>query len=143
MQMIEAIAEICRQLAENAPQVNSVYQAAVSNRGNTTAQKIIDDHFDIVDAYWRGVGKIKKSGLALKQKYSRYDAAKRFDIDTKPSEVKTGCRCGEVLCGLIEPPQCKMFAAACTPDEPVGPCMVSSEGTCAAWYKYARKTNSK
>ena len=77
--------------------------------------------------------------LRLKEKYAKFDAAKRFGIDEIPAEDLSGCKCGEVLCGLIDPPQCGMFEKKCTPDDPVGPCMVSSEGACAAWYKYGRR----
>jgi hydrogenase expression/formation protein HypD len=139
MQIIEALAEICRQLAEGIAEVKSVYTAVVTEQGNTLAQKIIADCFEPVDGYWRGLGKIKKSTLKLKNKYSRLDAFKRFSIAESPAGDTGGCRCGEVLCGLIEPPQCELFGKDCSPDSPVGPCMVSSEGTCSAWFKYERK----
>ena len=139
MQIIEAISEICRQLAENEPQLGSVYQAAVTPGGNKTAQKIINDTFDISDGYWRGLGEIKKSTLKLKEKFSGLDAEKQLGIEFIPEQDLTGCCCGEVLCGLMDPPDCGLFATSCTPDTPVGPCMVSSEGACAAWFKYTRK----
>jgi len=138
MQIIFAISEICRQLAEGTASIGSVYQAAVTPQGNKTAQKIISESFDIVDGYWRGLGKIGKSTLKLKEKFSSLDAEKQFGIQLAPEEDLTGCRCGEVLCGLIDPCDCGLFAQSCTPDSPIGPCMVSSEGACAAWYKYAR-----
>ncbi|OHB50076.1 MAG: hydrogenase formation protein HypD [Planctomycetes bacterium GWF2_41_51] len=139
MQIIEAISEICKQLADNTPAVASVYPAAVNSQGNKTAQKIIEDTFNEVDGYWRGLGQIKQSTLKLKEQFSDYDAEKQLDVQFIPEEDLTGCRCGEVLCGLIDPPQCAMFANNCTPDTPVGPCMVSSEGACAAWFKYGRR----
>ncbi len=139
MQIIEGLAEICRQLAEGIAEVKSVYTAVVTERGNTVAQKIIAECFEPVDGYWRGLGKIEKSTLKLKKKYSRFDAFKRFNITEAPTEDASGCRCGEVLCGLIEPPQCSLFGKGCSPDSPVGPCMVSSEGACSAWFKYERK----
>ncbi len=139
MQIIDAIAEICKQLADGTPAVASVYPAAVTPAGNRTAQKIIDETFDAVDGYWRGLGKIPKSTLKLKEKFSGFDAEKQLGVQFIPEEDLTGCRCGEVLCGLIDPPDCELFAKSCTPDTPVGPCMVSSEGACAAWFKYARK----
>ena len=76
---------------------------------------------------------------AYRQQYGRFDALERLGIEEVPSAEDTGCRCGEVLCGLIDPSDCALFAAKCTPDTPVGPCMVSSEGACSAWYKYARE----
>jgi hydrogenase expression/formation protein HypD len=143
MQIIEALAEICRQLAEGIAEVKSIYTAVVTEQGNTLAQKIIADCFEPMDGWWRGLGKIEKSTLKLKNKYSRLDAFKRFNITESPAEDTSGCRCGEVLCGLIEPPQCKLFGKGCSPDSPVGPCMVSSEGTCSAWFKYERKGRRK
>jgi hydrogenase expression/formation protein HypD len=139
MQIIDAIAEICRQLADNAPAVHSVYPAAVNKHGNKTAQKIIEDTFDASDGYWRGLGVIRQSTLKLKDKFSAFDAEKQLNITCIPEEDLTGCRCGEVLCGRIDPPQCAMFADRCLPDKPIGPCMVSSEGACAAWFKYGRR----
>jgi len=139
LQIIEGLAEICRQLAAGAAELKSVYTAAVTESGNTVAQKIIAECFDAADGYWRGLGKIEKSTLKLKDKYGRFDALKRFDITERPGEEKRGCRCGEVLCGLIEPPECKLFAKSCRPESAIGPCMVSSEGACAAWFKYGRE----
>ncbi len=139
MQIIEGIAEVCRQLAHGSAEVVSMYEAAVTESGNITAQKIIDEYFEPYDGYWRGLGKIPNGTLRLKEKYAKFDAAKRFGIDEIPAEDLTGCKCGEVLCGLIDPPECAMFGKKCTPDDPVGPCMVSSEGACAAWYKYGRR----
>jgi len=139
MQIIEGLGEICRQLSTGKAELKSVYAAVVTEKGNTTAQKIIDECFEAVDGYWRGLGKIEKSTLKLRDKYSQFDALKRFGITEDPSEDRNGCRCGEVLCGLIEPPECELFEKTCTPKSPVGPCMVSSEGACAAWFKYDRK----
>jgi hydrogenase expression/formation protein HypD len=139
MQIIEGLAEICRQLAKGKAELKSIYNAVVTKQGNTTAQKIIAECFEAADGYWRGLGKIKKSVLKLKDKYSRFDAFKRFNITETAGGERNGCRCGEVLCGLIEPPKCRLFAKSCTPQTPVGPCMVSSEGACSAWFKYGRK----
>jgi len=139
IQIIEGLAEICRQLADNTAEVKSVYAAVVTEQGNFVAQRLIDECFEAADGYWRGLGKIPQSTLKLKDRYSRFDALERFGIDEVPGEDSTGCRCGEVLCGLIEPPECSLFANPCSPREPVGPCMVSSEGACAAWFKYTRK----
>jgi hydrogenase expression/formation protein HypD len=138
IQIIEGLAEICRQLAEDEAEAKSVYAAVVTNKGNITAQKIISDCFEPADGLWRGLGKIEKSTLKLRDKYSRFDAFKRFGLTEAPTEELGGCRCGHVLCGLITPPQCSLFGNTCTPTEPVGPCMVSSEGACAAWFKYGR-----
>jgi hydrogenase expression/formation protein HypD len=136
MQIIEGLAEICRQLTNGKAELTSVYKAAVTEQGNTTAQKIMAECFEEADGYWRGLGKIGKSTLKLRDKYSQLDALTRFNMTEVPGEDMSGCRCGEVLCGLIEPPECGLFKTSCTTETPVGPCMVSSEGACAAWFKY-------
>jgi hydrogenase expression/formation protein HypD len=139
VQIIEGLADICRQLAVGKPELGSVYKAVVTEKGNAAAQQIVAECFEAVDGYWRGLGKIEKSTLALREQYGRFDALRRFDLEDKPGKDNSGCRCGEVLCGLIEPIQCPLFGTRCTVDKPVGPCMVSSEGTCAAWFKYGRR----
>jgi hydrogenase expression/formation protein HypD len=143
VQIIEGLAEICEQLSAGKAELKSLYPAVVTEKGNAAAQRAIDECFEPVDGYWRGLGKIEKSTLKLKDKYERFDAFKRFDITEAPAEEERGCRCGEVLCGLIEPPECALFGRSCTPQEPVGPCMVSSEGACAAWFKYGRERKHK
>ncbi len=138
MQIIEGIAEICRQLAQGKPELKSIYEAVVTERGNTKAQEIIEECFEAADESWRGLGMIGQSGLKLRDKYASFDASKRFE----PTEAKVasgnGCRCGEVLRGLIEPKDCELFDNQCSPENPLGPCMVSSEGACAAWFKFGR-----
>jgi len=136
LQIMEGLGEICRQLAAGKAELKSIYDAVVTEKGNIAAQEIIAECFEAVDGYWRGLGKIEKSTLKLKDKYSRFDALTRFNMSETPGEERKGCRCGEVLCGLIEPPECGLFGQNCTPQEPIGPCMVSSEGACAAWFKY-------
>jgi hydrogenase expression/formation protein HypD len=139
VQIVEGLGEICRQLSTGKAELTSVYSAVVSEKGNSAAQQIINECFEPVDGYWRGLGKIEKSALRLNDTYSQFDAFKRFNISETPSEERKGCRCGEVLCGLMDPPECGLFGQTCTPQEPVGPCMVSSEGACAAWFKYGRE----
>lgn len=143
VQIIEGLGEICRQLSDGRAELKSMYSAVVTQKGNAAAQRAIDECFEPVDGYWRGLGKIAKSTLRLRDKYERFDAFKRFDISEAPVAERKGCRCGEVLCGLIEPPQCALFVRSCTLQEPVGPCMVSSEGACAAWFKYGREKRHK
>ncbi len=139
VQIIEGLAEICRQLSAGTAEVKSVYGAVVTDKGNVAARKVIAECFEPTDGYWRGLGKIGKSTLALREEYRQFDAFRRFGVKDEPGKNHSGCRCGEVLCGLIEPPDCPLFGERCTPQEPVGPCMVSSEGTCAAWFKYGRR----
>jgi len=140
VQIIEALAEICRQVDEGTAELKSMYSAVVTEKGNTAAQQIVAECFEPADGYWRGLGKIGESTLVLKEQYRQFDAFYRFGLEEKPAEELKGCRCGEVLCGLIQPPQCALFGRGCTPEKPIGPCMVSSEGTCAAWYKYGRRS---
>lgn len=139
VQIIEGLAEICRQLSAGGAELKSMYSAVVTEKGNAAAQQVINECFEPADGYWRGLGKIEKSTLKLKDEYEQFDAFKRFDITEMPGKEGKGCRCGEVLCGLIEPPECALFGQSCTPQDPVGPCMVSSEGACAAWFKYGQE----
>ena len=141
LQILEGLSEICHQLAENKPQVKSVYSAVVTPAGNRKAQQLITECFEKTAGYWRGLGEIEDSTLQLRDEFETFDAYKKFGIEPEPKEDDSGCRCGEVLCGLIEPDQCALFGSKCTPNQPIGPCMVSSEGSCAAWYKYRRKEN--
>ena len=138
IQILEGLAKICEQIAEGKPAIDSVYGAAVTPAGNATARKIITEAFEPCDGAWRGLGVIPGATLKLRSKYSQFDALKRFGIEEVPTEEPVGCQCGQVLCGLLDPPQCGMFGKKCTPDTPVGPCMVSTEGACAAWYKYGK-----
>lgn len=116
--------------------VFSTYTRSVSSEGNVFAQNLVDEVFDVSDSVWRGLGVIPKSGLELKPKYSHLDARKKFALDEPVKVRKTACRCGEVLRGVLKPYECPLFAKVCTPTNPKGPCMVSSEGTCAAYYLY-------
>jgi len=131
-----AIYRIVTQLAEGKVEVENAYSRVVKGRGNEKAQDIINRVFKPVDAEWRGLGMIPKSGLALRKEFSHLDALKSFDMKVEPWNDPPGCRCGDVLKGLISPSQCALFAKRCNPESPVGPCMVSSEGSCAAYYRY-------
>ena len=114
------------------------YSRVVKNEGNRAAQALFDKFLTPVDASWRGIGVIPASGLGIRDEFETYDAAKRFAVSTVGGAPDPGCMCGDVLKGKILPADCPMFAGACTPQHPVGPCMVSSEGSCAAHYKYER-----
>ena len=96
-------------------------------------------YFQPCDGPWRGLGSIPQGSLELKDAYEKYDVLKHFSIEQTIAPEPPGCQCGKVLCGLIDPPQCPLFVKNCTPDDPVGPCMVSHEGSCAAWYKYSQR----
>ena len=92
--------------------------------------------FESVDVDWRGIGTVPKSGLRIRKEFEAFDAQKMFEFEVPESESPKGCACGEILTGTKIPPQCPLYDKACTPLDPVGPCMVSSEGTCAAYYRY-------
>jgi hydrogenase expression/formation protein HypD len=128
---------IMKQLVSGKYSVEIEYKSAVKENGNTVAQKLINEVFDIRDSAWRGIGIIKDSGLLLREGFDAFDARKVFPVNHKTAaEEPPGCECGNILKGIKKPYQCRLFKKRCTPDNPVGPCMVSSEGACAAYFKY-------
>lgn len=127
---------LARQLAEGKPQVQNEYRRAVAPNGNPLARAVMDKCFEARRDLWRGLGAIEASGLTLREEFSSFDAEKRFGVVYGAEERPTACRCGEVITGRLSPAECPLFAKRCTPEDPVGPCMVSSEGACAAYYKY-------
>lgn len=134
-----SIISILEQMAQRRPTVSNEYRRVVRDSGNLYAQAVIDDILEVKDAHWRGLGLIPQSGLEFKKMYLAYDAQIKFKLSIKAgSGDLPGCRCGEVLRGKIVPTQCPLFAKKCTPDSPYGPCMVSFEGACLAYYKYDR-----
>ncbi len=138
--IMESILMLVRKIAgREKPSVEIQYKRIVKKEGNKKAQKIMKDTFRTVDSEWRGIGMIKNSGLALSGKYGRFDAESRFPVVIKKSKKKTACICGDILKGKKAPHECALFGKLCTPENPVGPCMVSSEGTCAAFYRYESK----
>ena len=104
--------------------------------GRSTAQAMLHEYFEPEDAMWRGIGVIPGSGLKLRPRFANRDAVARFGLERPEVEEPKACQCGEVLKGIKLPPECKLFGKACTPDKPVGACMVSTEGSCAAYFKY-------
>ena len=132
-----AVYRLVKQLAEKSPRLENEYTRAVSQEGNRLAQKILAQCFEPRFDIWRGLGGIEASGLGLREELKEFDAERRFRIKYASSEPPTTCRCGEVITGRLSPERCPMFGKACTPEDPVGPCMVSSEGACAAAWKYA------
>ncbi|MDD4888907.1 MAG: hydrogenase formation protein HypD [Phycisphaerae bacterium] len=138
MQILSGIALLLEMMAANRAEVVNVYKGIVQPGGNVHARHLMEKVFVPSDAHWRGLGVIPASGMALRPEYRRYDGFARFNIVEGADYDPPGCRCGEVVKGLIEPIACPLFGKACTVSSPVGPCMVSSEGTCAAWYKYGR-----
>ena len=134
--ILQAIHMLVRQIEGNVPKIENGYKRAVSFDGNPKAQSIMDLVFEPADAAWRGIGIIPSSGFKIRKEFEAFDAQNVFDIKLKESKEPKGCACGEILIGLKIPPQCLLYQKKCTPMHPVGPCMVSSEGTCAAYYRY-------
>jgi hydrogenase expression/formation protein HypD len=132
--VLRAVLSLCRQVADDAPEVDNAYRRAVKPGGNPTAWSHVRRIFRPVAARWRGVGVLEGSGLAVRDEWAGH-AVEPPDVSENPNP-EPECRCGEVLRGAIRPPRCPLFGTACTPDSAVGPCMVSSEGSCAAHYKY-------
>jgi hydrogenase expression/formation protein HypD len=131
-----ALCLMAEQRAAGRYEVVNAYRRAVADEGNPRARAVLGEVFRPGDALWRGIGRIPKSGLALAPEYDDMDAFARFGLSLPEVEPVPGCRCGEVLGGKAAPPECPLFGTACTPALPVGPCMVSTEGSCAAYYTY-------
>ena len=139
LDILEGIYLLLRQFVNGTPAVENQYARAVTKSGNVEAQHILSRVFSPSDASWRGLGMIPKSGLKLKDTFSRFDAQNMMPLRLKsqrPNRKQKLCRCGEVIKGLIKPDACALFKKACTPEQPYGPCMVSLEGTCNAYYRY-------
>jgi hydrogenase expression/formation protein HypD len=134
--ILEGILMILGQIVEDKKEVAIQYTRGVKPEGNLRAREMMYKVFRTGDAEWRGLGKIPGSGLALRDEYNMYDAVERFEIPPIHSVEIKGCGCGDVLKGIMLPQQCSLFRKTCTPTNPIGPCMVSYEGTCAAYYKY-------
>lgn len=137
--LLAALACLTELAAEGKAALVNQYPQAVSSRGNGRAQALLTQVFEPADARWRGMGVIAGSGLRIRKEYERFDAQKVFALPVLQDCDPKGCLCGQVISGQIDPPRCSLFARACTPVNPIGPCMVSSEGTCAAWFKYGQK----
>lgn len=135
-ELLMAVYKLLRQLEENNPHIENAYPKGVRSGGNPLARKMIEKYLTPRRDIWRGLGEIEASGLGIREEYAEYDAEEKFNIKYVKSEKETPCRCGEVICGKMTPRECPLFGRACIPENPVGPCMVSSEGACAAAYKY-------
>ncbi len=137
-QMLRGLVHLLRQIVSDEVRLENVYPAVVSDDGNPAALEMLERVFEVADAPWRALGVIPGSGLELLPAYRKYDALRRFGVELGEDEDHPACLCGEVIQGKAEPADCPLFDNGCTPLVPIGPCMVSSEGTCAAWYKYNR-----
>jgi hydrogenase expression/formation protein HypD len=137
--ILASILSIIRHCNGEIAGVDNLYSRVVKKDGNKHAMAVVDEVYEPCDAVWRGIGNIPASGLKLKKKYEHYDASIRLNLPVFNDDEITPCRCGDVLRGKITPADCPLFAVSCIPENPVGACMVSSEGACAAYYKYKRE----
>lgn len=136
--ILKSIYMLVKQMETNSPKVEIEYSRVVLPKGNIKAQEIMKDVFELRDDWWRGLGVLPNSGLKISNKYKAFDAEENFVVEVEETIEEKGCICGEILKGLKSPKDCKLFAKACNPSNPVGACMVSSEGSCHAHYKYSR-----
>ena len=134
--IMQSIFMLVKQMEENKPKVEIQYTRVVKPEGNQKARALIEKVFDFTDASWRGLGMIPLSALKIRTEYEKFDAEKAFNIKIKQTKEPKGCICGQVLKGLNQPSDCKLFGKVCTPENPTGACMVSSEGACNVFYRY-------
>ena len=136
LDILESIRLLLSQIRSGQARVENEYRRAVTYEGNLKAQQLMEKVFSKQSASWRGIGKIPQSGLKIRKNYASFDVEAQFPIKIKESKDYPGCICGDILRGLKTPPDCSLFKKVCSPSRPLGACMVSSEGTCAAYYKY-------
>lgn len=134
--ILRGISNLVGMLESGAYDLYNAYERVVTPEGNKKAMDIMHRVFEPAETVWRGLGNIPGSGLFIKKTFEQFDARKKFSINVVESEEPKGCACGRILAGQVLPPECPLYKKTCTPVNPVGPCMVSSEGTCAAYYKY-------
>jgi hydrogenase expression/formation protein HypD len=136
LDILQGIDMLLEQIENGQARVTNEYSRTVQTAGNPIAREMVERVFEPADADWRGIGTLPGSGLKLRAEYQRFDAERAFQIEPGPTKEHAGCRCGDILRGAMRPPQCKLFGKVCNPEHPVGPCMVSSEGTCSTWFQY-------
>ncbi len=136
LDILQSVEMLVNQVESGKSKVEIAYRRGVHPEGNQQALKLMRQIFEPCSAQWRGMGEVADSGLKLKRKYQRFDAELAFDIKPGPTREPVGCICGDVLRGVKTPADCQLFGRVCTPQSPVGPCMVSSEGSCSAYYFY-------
>ena len=139
LDILQSIVMVLQQLADGRCEVENQYTRLVESEGNKVALDAINKVFAIREEFeWRGLGNISQSGLRINENYANFDAEAKFTLPNRQVADAAACQCGEILKGVLKPWQCKVFGTACTPENPIGTCMVSSEGACAAYYKYGR-----
>ena len=135
-EILSALVSLLEQVDSGQSKITNNYTSVVKAEGNISAQKILSQVYTVADSDWRGIGKIPKSGLKMRDEFADFDIERVEPIEIERVEKKSACRCGEVLQGVIKPTDCPLFGKACKPLHAIGPCMVSVEGVCAAWFKY-------
>lgn len=136
--LLKAILMLVIQIERNEPKVEIAYSRVVKPEGNIKAQQMMEEVFELRDDWWRGLGVLPKSGLKIRGKYAGFDAEVMIPVEVEPTREEKGCICGEILKGVKNPKDCKLFGKACNPENPVGACMVSHEGACNAFFRYNR-----
>ncbi|MBN1856239.1 MAG: hydrogenase formation protein HypD [Dehalococcoidia bacterium] len=137
LDILRSVQLLVEQAESNTPHVVNAYSRVVETNGNQVALAMMGEVFEPCTANWRGIGSIPSSGLALRPSFRQYDAGTAFPIEVEEAPEPPGCRCGDILRGAAVPAECPLFSRTCTPEHPIGPCMVSNEGACAAHYRYA------
>lgn len=142
VQMAAGLARLCESARDGRAELVNQYTEAVTPTGNAAARRLLDEVFEPADMCWRGLGEIPQSGLKLRPQFAMFDTQQVFGLETPPHREPAKCLCGKVITGLADPNDCELFGSTCTPISPIGPCMVSGEGTCQAWFKYHRHTRA-
>jgi hydrogenase expression/formation protein HypD len=144
LDVMQAILMLVRQVNEGRAEVENEFTRAVTSGGNEKAQKLVSEVFELRRSFeWRGLGEVPYSALKIRSHYDEFDAERRFDLEYKPVPDNKACECGAILRGVKKPTDCKIFGTVCTPENPMGSCMVSSEGACAAHYSYGRHKHAE
>jgi hydrogenase expression/formation protein HypD len=137
LDVLAALRMLVRQLNEGRAEVENQFTRGVTRDGNVKAQALVAEVLELRPEFeWRGLGNVHYSGLRIKERYAKYDAERRFNLVEKPVHENKACQCPAIIRGVKKPTDCAIFGTACTPRNPIGSCMVSSEGACAAWYQY-------
>jgi len=139
LDILQGVSMLVDQIVQGRSDVEIQYRRAVRPEGNPRARAMIEEVFEPADAEWRGLGTIAGSGLRIRDRYRAFDAEQVFEVEVEPTKEHPACLCGQVLKGIKAPTDCRLFGTACTPSNPQGACMVSSEGTCAAYYRYGEQ----
>jgi len=143
LDLLQAILMLIRQVNDGRSEVENEFSRAVTREGNERAKQVVDETFEERDSFeWRGLGFVPRSALQIRAEFVEFDAEKRFPVEYRSSAENSACLCGPILHGVKSPRDCTLFGGDCTPENPLGPCMVSSEGACAAYYSYGRHQES-